>query len=129
MGWQGLHFIIFSTIPFFSFHNLPSSMLHYYRHIFSSLLSSLIFSGSGITQSGRPEFDSGQGQEICLYSTASRPTESLTQFPIQWLLGALSPVLKRPGREVDHSPISSADTRMMELYLHSPSCLRVVVII
>jgi hypothetical protein len=32
---------------------------------------------------------------------------------------ALSPGLKRPGREADHSPPSSARSRMAELHLHS----------
>jgi hypothetical protein len=32
-----------------------------------------------------------------------------TEPPIQWLLGALSPGVKRPGREADHSHRSSAE--------------------
>jgi hypothetical protein len=35
-----------------------------------------------------------------------------TQPPIQWVPGALSLVVKRPGREADHSPPSSAKVRM-----------------
>jgi hypothetical protein len=31
--------------------------------------------------------------------------------------GALSPKIKRPGREADHSPPSSAEVKMVELYL------------
>jgi hypothetical protein len=38
------------------------------------------------------------------FSTASRPTLGLTYFPIQWVPGALSPVVKRQGREAEHSP-------------------------
>jgi hypothetical protein len=34
--------------------------------------------------------DSRQGQNICLYPTASRPTLGPTQPPIQWVPGALS---------------------------------------
>jgi hypothetical protein len=33
--------------------------------------------------------------------------------------GPLSPGVKRPGPEVDHSPQSSAESRIVELYLHS----------
>jgi hypothetical protein len=32
-----------------------------------------------------------------------------TQPPIQWIPGALSLGVKRPGREADHSPPSSAE--------------------
>jgi hypothetical protein len=43
-------------------------------------------------------------------------------LPIQWVSGALSLRVKRPGREADHSPPSSAEvTEWMDLYLHSPS--------
>jgi hypothetical protein len=49
----------------------------------------------------RPWFDFHQEQEIFLYSTASR----LALGPTQW---AISPTVKRPGREADHSPLSSA---------------------
>jgi hypothetical protein len=55
----------------------------------------------------RPGFDFRQGQEILLYSTASRPTRWSTQAPIQWALGAISPGVKRQGREADHSPPSN----------------------
>jgi hypothetical protein len=38
-----------------------------------------------------------------------RPTLGSTQPPIQWVSKALSPGLKRPGREADHSPTASAE--------------------
>jgi hypothetical protein len=53
-------------------------------------------------------FDSQQGKDIFLYSTASRPALRPTQLPIQWVLGALSPGVERPGREAEYSPTSSA---------------------
>jgi hypothetical protein len=34
-----------------------------------------------------------------------------TQPPIQWVPGALSPGVKRPGREADHSPPTSAGVK------------------
>jgi hypothetical protein len=58
-------------------------------------------------------FDSRQGLGIFLFTTASRTVLGHTQPPIQWVQGALSLAVKRPGREADHSP-------GMELYLHSP---------
>jgi hypothetical protein len=37
-----------------------------------------------------------------IVSTSSRPALGSTQPPIQWVTGALSPGVKRPGREADH---------------------------
>jgi hypothetical protein len=46
---------------------------------------------------------------IFLLSTSSRPVSGPTQPPIQWVLGALSPWVKRPRREADHSPPTTAE--------------------
>jgi hypothetical protein len=40
-----------------------------------------------------------------------RPALRPTQTPIQWVPGALSLGVKRPGREADHSPLSSAEVK------------------
>jgi hypothetical protein len=41
--------------------------------------------------------------------------------PIQWVPGDLSPGLKRPGREADHSPPTSAEVKKTWIYtLTSP---------
>jgi hypothetical protein len=77
--------------------------------------------GSDGLRAGRQGFDSRQGQEIFLFSTASRPALGPTQPPTQWVAGALSLGVKRPGREADHS-------RMVELYLYSTMRLHVVVL-
>jgi hypothetical protein len=66
-------------------------------------------------------FDSRLGLGIFLFTTASRTALRTTQPPIQWVPGALSLGVKRPGREADHSPSSSAEVKeCVELYLHSP---------
>jgi hypothetical protein len=39
-----------------------------------------------------------------LFSTSSGPFLGSTQPPVQWIPGALSPGVKRQGREADHSP-------------------------
>jgi hypothetical protein len=45
-----------------------------------------------------------------------------TQPPMQWVPGALSLMVKRPEREADNSPPSSAEVKeCVELYLHSPN--------
>jgi hypothetical protein len=46
-----------------------------------------------------------------LFSKSSRPALGFTQPPIQWVLGDLSPGVKRPGREADHSPPTSAEVK------------------
>jgi hypothetical protein len=57
---------------------------------------------------GRPRFDSRQGKEIFLHSAASRPALGPAQSPIRWVPGALSPGVRGPGGEADHSSLSSA---------------------
>jgi hypothetical protein len=47
-----------------------------------------------------------------LYSMSSRLALGSTQPPIQWGPGVLSPGVKRPGREADHSPAASAEVKM-----------------
>jgi hypothetical protein len=42
--------------------------------------------------------------------------------------GALSPGLKRPGREVDHSPPTSAEVKKMWIYTATPIRLHGVVL-
>jgi hypothetical protein len=48
-----------------------------------------------------------------LFFTSSRPALGSTQPPIQWIPGALSPVLKWPELEADHSPPTSAEVKKM----------------
>jgi hypothetical protein len=65
-------------------------------------------------------FDSRRGLGIFLFNTASRTSLGPIEPPIQWVKRALSLGVKRPGREADHSPPSSAEVKeLVELYLHS----------
>jgi hypothetical protein len=48
------------------------------------------------------------GGKIFLSFIASRTALGLAQPPIQWITGALSPGVKLPGREDDHSAPTSA---------------------
>jgi hypothetical protein len=50
-------------------------------------------------------------QEIYLFSTESRPVLESTQPPVQWVPGAISSRVKRPGCEADHSPPSGAEVK------------------
>jgi hypothetical protein len=45
------------------------------------------------------------------FTIASRGALRPTQPPIQWVSGALSLGIKRPDREADHSPPSSAEVK------------------
>jgi hypothetical protein len=55
-----------------------------------------------------------------IFSTSSRPALGPTQPPIQWVAGALSPGVKRPRCEADHSPPTSAEVKKMWLYTSTP---------
>jgi hypothetical protein len=67
-------------------------------------------------------FDSRQGLGIFLFTTASSPALGATQPPIQWVPGAFSLKVKRPGREADHSPPFRAEVKQsLDLYFHSPN--------
>jgi hypothetical protein len=69
-------------------------------------------------QGCRVQFLAGAGNFSL--TTASRMALGATQPLIQWVPGALSLEVKRPGREADHSRPSSAKVNeRVELYLHS----------
>jgi hypothetical protein len=65
----------------------------------------------------RTGLNSREGQEIFLHivQTGSRAVKP----PIKWVLGVFSLGVMWPGSEVDHSPPSSADIKMLALYPHS----------
>jgi hypothetical protein len=73
-------------------------------------------------------FNSRRGKEIFLYSTESRQTPKSNQPLIQWVAAALSPEVKRPERETDHLPPSSAGLKNVELYIRSPFLIHGVVL-
>jgi hypothetical protein len=63
-----------------------------------------------------------------VFFAASSQVLRPTQPPIQWIPGALSLGVKRPGRETDYSHPSSAEVKeCVELYLHSSKRLHGVV--
>jgi hypothetical protein len=53
----------------------------------------------------------------CFFSASTRPTLGPNQPPIQCAPGALSPREKRPEREADHSPPTSAEVKY---FLYTP---------
>jgi hypothetical protein len=52
-----------------------------------------------------------RGLGIFTFTTASRTALGPTQPPIKWVRRALSLGVKRPEREADHSPPSSAEVK------------------
>jgi hypothetical protein len=57
---------------------------------------------------------------IFLFTIVSRRALGPTQPPVQWVPGALSLGVKRPGREADHSPPSSAEVKNAWNYTATP---------
>jgi hypothetical protein len=55
-----------------------------------------------------------------IFSTSSRLAQRPTQPPIQWVPAHLSPGVKRPGREVDHSSRTSAEIKKIWIYTSTP---------
>jgi hypothetical protein len=80
-----------------------------------------IFSGTALDYGldGRG-FESRQGLGIFLFTTASRPVLRPTQPPIQWVPGAISLGVKRPGHEADHSHPSNAEVNNAWSYTSTP---------
>jgi hypothetical protein len=69
-------------------------------------------------------FNSWRGLGNFLFTTASRTVLRPTQPPSQWVPRALSLGVKRPGRETDNSPPSSAEVNNAWSYTsNSPICL------
>jgi hypothetical protein len=73
--------------------------------------SNVIFGLFSLSYKDDRGFESRQELGIFLFTTASRPALGSTQPPIQGVPGDLSLGLKRPGREADHSPPSSAKVK------------------
>jgi hypothetical protein len=65
--------------------------------------------GRILTKFGTDIYAKGRGLGIFLFTTASITVLGPTQLPIQWVTGALTLGVKRPGREADHSPPSIAE--------------------
>jgi hypothetical protein len=73
-------------------------------------------------RAGRPRGRSSSPGRVknFLFSTLSRPVLGFTRPPIQWVSGALLKGIKRPGRECDHSPPTSAEVKKMWIYISTP---------
>jgi hypothetical protein len=73
-------------------------------------------------RAGRPRgrTSSPSKGKIFRLSTSSKPVLGPTPPPIQWVPGALSPEVRRPGREADHSPPTSVEVKNTWIYTSTP---------
>jgi hypothetical protein len=99
----------------------PSRSLVITLRLFSTICSwsrdSVVGVANGYELEDRGGRSSSLGRvENFLFSTSSRPVLEPTRPPIQWVPGALSPGVKRAGREADHSPPASAEVKRMWIY-------------
>jgi hypothetical protein len=97
--------------------------------VFKILILAPIIFGSvdsivGIAMSYRLDYR-GFGVRVSVGSnflfSSSRPALGSTKPPSQWVPRALSPGVKRPGREADHSPPASVEVKKMLIYATTPS--------
>jgi hypothetical protein len=65
-------------------------------------------------------FESRQRLGFFLFTTVSIPALGPTQPPLKRVTGALSLGIKRPVREADHSPTSSAEVKNAWSYTFTP---------
>jgi hypothetical protein len=71
---------------------------------------------------GRPRFSfrpAGAVKEFFLFVTASSPAARPNRLQCSWVQGALSPGVKRPGCQADHSPPSSAEVKNAWSYTYT----------
>jgi hypothetical protein len=84
-------------------YTIVSTIFHYVYYL---LNTSILFHITRV-----PGFDFQWKLGIFLFTTATRMALGPTQLAIQWVPEAFSLGLKRPGREADHSPPSSAEVK------------------
>jgi hypothetical protein len=81
------------------------------------------------TATGYTLEDGGVGVRVPVgarfFSSPCRPDRFWGQPnpPIQWVPSALSAGVKRPGREADHSPPTSAEVKNTWIYTPTPPCV------
>jgi hypothetical protein len=75
--------------------------------------------GYGLDDQGVSEFESCWGQEFSLlHFVQTGCGVHTTSYPM--VIGALPPAVKRPGRETDHSPPTSAEVKKTWTYTSTP---------
>jgi hypothetical protein len=98
--------------------------------IFLNFLKNLTVDGSRdrpvgiVTDYGLDDLEVGSSSPIrvknFIFSMSSRSALGPIQPPIQWLPATISPGVKLPGREADHSPPTSAEFKKIWIYTSTP---------
>jgi hypothetical protein len=111
------------TQPIYSSHMARDQVSHPYKTTGSRGSSVKLSQYSDWLRTRWPGFDPRQRQRIFSLASASRPALGPTQPPIQWVLGVLSPGVKR-GRGVmlTTHPHLVSRLRMSRSYTSSPPC-------
>jgi hypothetical protein len=98
-----------------------------FKHVYISYMSWKVEPGwssrySDWLRAGRPRGLSSSPNKIknFLFSMSSRLVLGPSQPPIQWVSGALSQGVQRPGCEADHSPLSSAEAKKTWVHTSTP---------
>jgi hypothetical protein len=99
--------------------NFIYSFLKLQHFLYRAVIAQLVYRWATGWTIGVLGFDSRRGLGFFLFSTASRTALGPTQPPIQWVPGALSLGVKRPGRKADHSP-PSAEVKNAWSYTSTP---------
>jgi hypothetical protein len=94
-----------SDAPFFSF-------LWFFLVVMCSCFLFAVFWGRSVICLGLPF--------LWIFSKSPRRALGSTQPPLQWAPGALSPGVKRPGLEADHSPPASAEVKKSWISTSTP---------
>jgi hypothetical protein len=76
-----------------------------------SAMSTICYKGVGAIRDMRCSSSSPGRVKNCDFFISCRPALRSTLPPIQWVLRAVSPGVKRQERETDHSPLSSAELK------------------
>jgi hypothetical protein len=110
--------------PFYRF-SLVLQRICNYLFIFSLLddvepgLRSSMATGYGAQGPRSRNSSPGRGKNF-YFSMSCKPALRPIQLLIQWVLEALSREVKRPGRETEHSPPTTAEVKRMWVYTSTP---------
>jgi hypothetical protein len=79
----------------------------------------VILTGCGLDGRGCRLSSPGRDKNF-IFSTSIRPALGHIQARFQWVLGAVSPGIERPGCEADNLPPTSAEVKNMWIYKSIP---------
>jgi hypothetical protein len=100
--------------------SVPNKILHFNEVYITYVIAQSVLRWARGWTIGVLGFDSRRRMGIFLFTTASRTALGPTEPPIQWVPGPLSLEVKRPGREADNSPPSSAEVKNAWSYTSTP---------